>query len=759
IPPSPPSTTLRSFLSQSLPAHMIPATFITLESLPLTPSGKIDRKALKATLSQAASQVAPPEKHTAPRTPTEELLTGIWSTVLGVKVGIQDNFFELGGHSLVATRVISQVRQVFGVEVPLRQLFEQPTIAAFASSLSSALQPPAPPIVPTVRSSNPPLSFAQQRQWFLAQLEPDSPFYNIPAAVRITGNLNLPALQRSLNQIIQRHEILRTAFSSVDGQPIQVISPDFQLDIPLLDLSALPVAVQQQQLENLADWQAKQPIRIDRLPLLRVQSMRLSDAEHGILLTLHHIIADGWSMGVLIQELATLYPAFSQNQTTSLPTSLPTLLPTSLPTSLPELTVQYVDFATWQHARQEELTTQLNYWQQQLANLPILELPTDRPRPAVRSLQGSTYRFSLSPSLTAALKQLSLQLGSTLFMTLLAAFQILLHRYTGSHDLVVGTAIANRNRAEIEGLIGFFVNMLALRTDLSGNPTFEELLHRVREVALSAYAHQDLPFEQLVDALQPQRSLSYTPLFQVMFVLQNAPFSELQMEGLQWTPMISDSGTAKFDLTLSMQETADELTGTLEYSLDLFELPTIQRLAGHLQTLLEAIVVNPEQHLSELPLLTAAEQQLLHTWNQIQTDYSTCYIHEVFESQVEQMPDAVALIYQDQQFSYLELNQKANQLAHYLRTLGATTETAVGIYLARSPAAIISILAVLKAGSTYLPLDPNLPSERLQLLIQDAQVQILISHTSHPIPHTSHPFAKSISIQTSPPSIATARIT
>jgi amino acid adenylation domain-containing protein/non-ribosomal peptide synthase protein (TIGR01720 family) len=715
-PTYPTISDLRSFLAHTLPTYMIPAAFVALPTFPLTPSGKLDRRSLLQILPTLPTATA------TPHTPTEELLVNIWADLLGIQPSIHDNFFELGGHSLLATRVISQIHQVFGSELPLRQIFETPTIAELAQSLSAAAnssrypQGIAPaPITPAPRLDSPPLSFAQQRQWFLHQLEPDSPLYTIPAAVEITGTLNVQAFQQSLNAILQRHEALRTAFLTQDGQPIQKILSHLEIECPIIDLSSLNLAEQQENIDRLLKQNATQAIAIHCPPLLRANLLHLNPQTHIVLLAIHHIVADGWSLGILLQELSTIYSAFSHQSTPS----------------LPPLPVQYADFAIWQRSQTHLLEHQLTYWQEQLKDAPILELPTDHPRPAERTLQGANFSFCLSRSLTIALKQLSQKSGCTLFMTLLAAFQTLLHRYTGNDDLIVGTAIANRNRAEIERLIGFFINTLALRTDFSGNPTFTQLLHRVRATTLSAYAHQDLPFEQLVDTLHPQRSLSYTPLFQVMFVLQNAPFADMEIEGLQWVPLPSHSDTAKFDLTLSMQESDQGLTGTLEYSLDLFKPTTIQRLAGHLQTLVESIALNPDQPLSEICLLTATERQQFATWNQTQTLYPPCCIHEQFAAQVEQTPDAIALIYQSQTLTYTQLNQAANQLAHHLRSLGVGLETPVALCLERTPDLIITLLAILKAGGVYVPLDPTYPLERLRLILKDTQAKLLVTSSSY----------------------------
>jgi hypothetical protein len=473
-------------------------------------------------------------------------------------------------------------------------------------------------------------------------------------------------------------------------------------DPAVVDLRSLPEATHQAEVERLATSEAQQPFDLAMGPLLRATLLHLGEAEHVLLLTMHHIVSDGWSMGVLIRELAALYEAFSSGS----------------PSPLPQLPIQYADFAHWQRQwlQGEVLAAQLSYWQQQLTGAPaLLELPTDRPRPAVWTFGGATQFLALPEPLSQKLKILSQRSGVTLFMTLLAAFQTLLYRYTGQEDICIGSPIANRNRSETEGLIGFFVNTLVLRTDMSENPSFQELLGRVREVTLGAYAHQDLPFEQLVEALQPERSLSHQPLFQVMFVLENTPISGLELPDLTISSLNIDSSTAKFDLTLSMEDTEQGLVGSLEYNTDLFDATTISRMLGHFQTLLEGIVVNPEQRLSDLPLLTQPErQQLLVEWNDTQVDYpkDVC-VHQLFEAQVEQTPEAVAVVFEDQQLTYGELNRRANQVAHHLRSLGVGPDTLVGICVERSLEMIVGFLGILKAGGAYVPLDPSYPQERL----------------------------------------------
>jgi len=717
---SPGVSELRHHLKAKLPEYMVPAVFMMLDQMPLSPNGKVDRRALPAP-DQARPDLA--ASYVAPRTATEEVMEAIWAEVLGLEpVGINDNFFELGGHSLLATQVMSRVRTAFEMEVPLRVLFEDQTVAALAARIEAVRQTEhgvkSSSMARVPRDREIPLSFAQRRLWFLNLMEPDSSFYNMPQTIRMSGVLNIQALHQTLNAIAARHEILRTTFAMVDGSPVQVIAPTISVPLPVIDLSELPEAQREAEMLYLATEEAQRSFDLTRGPLLRAKLLWLGADEHILLLTLHHIIGDGWSFSVLIRELMALYEAFL----------------TGKPSLLPELTIQYADFTVWQRQwlRGELHDRQLSYWEKQLDGLPQLELPTDRPRPTVQSFRGARQPFALSASLTKKLKTLSRQESATLFMTLLAAFQTLLARYTGQEDIVVGSPIANRNRAEIEGLIGFLVNTLALRTDLSGNPTFRELLGRVREVALGAYTHQDLPFEKLVEELQPERNLSHNPLFQVMFALQNAPSSTLELEGLTLHSLEIDRGIARFDLTLFIWEQAETLHGTVEYSTDLFDAATIRRMLGHFQVLLEGIVAHPDQHLSALPLLTDAERhQLLVEWNNTRTDYpkDQC-VHELFEAQARKSPEAVAVIFEDEQMTYDELNRRANQLAHYLRWQGVGPEVRVGIALERSIEMVVGLLGILKAGGAYVPLDPAYPAERLRFMLADAEVPVLVTQAS-----------------------------
>jgi amino acid adenylation domain-containing protein len=719
-----PSYILRDFLKEKLPDYMLPSFFIELEALPLTPNGKVDRRAL-VQLSINSCQL-PEETFVAPRTPEEELLAGIWAEILDVEqVGIHDNFFELGGHSLLATQVMSRIRDTFSCELPLRHLFESPTVSSLVAKIGTEQfgKTAVPPIPVIERAENLPLSFAQQRLWFLNQLEGGrSATYNMPAAVRLLGALHFTALEQSLTEMVQRHETLRTTFPRVeDGSPIQNIHQleGFSYQLSVTDLQSLAAEEQATEAQRLTSEEAQRPFDLAEGPLFRTTLLRVGPQEHVLLLTMHHIISDGWSIGVFVRDFVSLYKAFSQG-------GFYPLMP---------LPIQYADFAHWQRQwlTGEVLETQINYWQQQLAGSPaLLELPTDHPRPAIQTFRGSIQLFEINQELTKELKQIGHKDGATLFMTLLSAFVILLYRYSGQEDIVVGSPIANRNRSEVESLIGLFVNTLVLRTHLSGNKNFIDLLNQVRKVSLEAYAHQDIPLEQLLEALQPERNLSHSPLFQVMFVLQNAPREQLELSGLSLSVLDRESVTAKFDLTLFLEETEQGLKGSLEYNTDLFNADTIDRMAGHFQILLAGIVANSTQSIAELPLLTKAEQhQLLIEWNDTTVAYpDDLCIHQLFEAQVENTPDAVAVVFEEQQLTYQELNVRANQLAHHLQTLGVKPEVLVGICVERSLEMVIGLLGILKAGGAYLPLDPAYPLVRLAFMLEDAKVSVLLTQLS-----------------------------
>ncbi|WP_315790941.1 amino acid adenylation domain-containing protein [Fischerella sp. JS2] len=559
-----------------------------------------------------------------------------------------------------------------------------------------------------------PLSFAQQRLWFIQQLDPDNSAYNVFSALRIQGQLNVAVLEQTFTEIVRRHETLRTTFTTnASGEPIQVITPPQPLTLPIMDLTE--VSKPEEEVQQLVVKEAQQPFDLTK-SLLRLTLLRLGAAEHILLLTVHHIICDRWSMGIFVREMKALYEAFVNGK----------------PSPLPELPIQYADWAIWQRQwlQGQVLEQQLTYWQKQLqGNLPVLKLPSDQPRPVVPTYQGWQQSLVLSKPLSDALKDLSKKEGVTLFTLLLTAFNILLCKYTHQDDIIVGTDIANRNRVETEGLIGFLINTLVLRTSLSGNPSFRELLHRVREVMQGAYAHQDLPFEKLVEQLNPERTLSQmTPLFQVKFDLQLAQVEPPELSGLTVSPLAFDNGTAKFELRFNLSDTEQGIIGLVEYSTDLFNDSTITRMVQHFQTLLSGIVANPEQRLEALPLLSEAEQQqLLVEWNDTEAEYPNQCIHQLFAAQVERTPDAVAVVFQDEQLTYTQLNQRANQLAHYLQKLGVKPEVLVGICLPRSVEMLVGLLAILKAGGAYVPIDPAYPQQRLALMLEDAQVSVLLT--------------------------------
>ncbi|HEV3050105.1 MAG TPA: condensation domain-containing protein, partial [Longimicrobium sp.] len=709
---------LRAHLRQSLPEYMVPGAFVVLDRLPLTANGKVDRKALPAPELASAQ-----DRYVAPRTPTEEVLAGIWAEVLRLeRVGVEESFFELGGHSLLATRVVSRVRAVFGIELPLRALFEGPTVAELAvrvEEMRRAELPVLPPVVPAVRTGALPLSFAQERLWFIDRLEPGSSTYNIPTALRLAGAMDERALERALGEIVQRHEALRTIFPEADGSPVQVIVPFGGFALPVEDLSGLDDADREAAVRRRAGEEAARPFDLSAGPLFRAALLRLSAEEHVLLLSMHHVVSDGWSMGVLFRELSALYAAYREGRESP----------------LPELPVQYADYAVWQREQLagEVLDRQLAYWQERLADAPaLLELPTDHPRPAVQTYRGAAVPVQLSPELLERLQALGRSEGATLYMTLLAGFQVLLGKYAGSEDVVVGSPIAGRTRREVEELIGLFINTLVLRTDLSGDPSFRDTLRRVREATLGAYAHQELPFEKLVVELQPERSLSHSPLFQVMFALQNVGGGGGALPGLSLSGAGAAMEIAKFDLSLELAATPQGLRGALIYNTDLFERRTVERMTGHLARVLEQVAADADVRLSRLDLLGEAERALvLEEWNRTAAEVpaNRC-VHELFAEQAERTPGAVAVVHESESITYAELDARANQLAHYLRGLGVGSEVRVGLCVERSPEMVVSILAVLKAGGAYVPLDPEYPAERLAFMLQDAAVPVLLTQST-----------------------------
>ncbi|MDC0708183.1 amino acid adenylation domain-containing protein [Stigmatella sp. ncwal1] len=701
---------LAEYLKGQLTAAMVPSAFVVMEALPLTHNGKVDRKALPA--PEYGTEQA---EYVAPRTEMEKKLAGIWQEVLGVpRVGVSDNFFDLGGHSLIAIQVISRVREAARVELPVRALFEEPTVSGLAARVealaASGGTSSLPPVVPMPRGAVAPLSYAQQRLWVLGQLEPHSPLYNVPGALRLSGQLNVSALERSLSEIVTRHEALRTTFELEGSQPAQRIGKAGAIPLEVVDLSHLEPGARASELQRLGGEEARKPFDLSQGPLMRARLLKLEPAEHVLLMTMHHIVSDGWSVGVFFRELGALYGAFSAGQ----------------PSPLNTLKVQYADYAQWQRQwlQGEALDKHLAYWKTQLAGVEPLDLKTDRPRGAMQGARGDRYLFRLPKELEEGLKALSRKQGTTLFMTMLAGFNALLARYTRQQDIVVGTSVANRGQAEIEELIGFFVNTLALRTQVDGNPRFTELLDRVRKVTLEAYTHQEAPFDRVVEAVQPERDLTRTPLFQVAFELQKAPASSLKLEGLTLGLEELNTGTSKFDLLLTMVDGPEGLHGGVEYNTELYERKTVERLMSHYQVLLKGAVEQPEARLWQLPVVGEAERQtVVEKWNQTGREEGPELFCELFEQQVEKTPEAVAVVCGEQALSYRELNAQANRVAHALKAQGAGLEKVVGVVQERGVGYLVSLLGVLKADAVYLPLDPALPASRLAGLVKQSGCQ------------------------------------
>ena len=664
-------------------------------------------------------------EYAAAGTEPERRMVGVWERLLGIEgIGIDDNFFELGGHSLLATQVVSRIRAEMRVEVALRSMFEEPTVRGLVRQIEQQSAAGAAAmwaeaergeIKRVNRSGEIPLSYAQQRLWFVNQLEPGSAVYNIPLGLRMIGPVELDVLERSLSEIVRRHEVLRTSFGSLEGRAFQIIREAEAVKLPLIDISNMEVEEREEELQRIASREALEPFDL-RGNLLRLKLVKLGEEDHVSLATMHHIISDDWSLGVLTSEATALYRAFSAGE----------------PSPLPELPVQYADYAVWQREwlQGEALEQQLSYWRQHLAGAPhVINLPFDRPRPPAQSYRGAHLPVWFGKSLSEQFSRLGQQEGVTMYMILLAAFQLLLSRYSGQNDVVVGTSVANRTRAETEGLIGFFINNLALRTNLEGQPSWRTLLMRVREVALGAYAHQEMPFEKLVEELQPERDLSHHPLFQVMLTFLNAPKEQLQLKGLELSQVGTDVGVSKFDITLFLQETEDGVGGGIEYNTDLFEAETINRLLQHYGKLLEAMVGDPEQLIVHAELLSEAERhQLLVRWNETEVDLPVdqC-VHWLFEEQVKRTPDAAAVVFQTQSLTFAELNRRANQLSHHLQNLGVGPEVLVGLCVERSLEMVIGLLGILKAGGAYVPLDPAYPLDRLSFMLEDAAVPVLLT--------------------------------
>ncbi len=710
---------LRAGLAEKLPAHMVPASFC--------PASPPCRGPPTAKCSTAGCFRRPGRRRgkaaarAAPRTPVEELLAAIWAAVLGVgHVGADDRFFDLGGALLLATQVISRVRRAFGVDLPLRELFQHPTVAGLARRVEAARGGAAARrrrSWPERRAGRDlPLSFAQQRLWFLDRLQPESAAYNLPASLRLTGPLDVAALHGAFVAIVGRHEALRTRFPAA-GKPVQRIEPAARVELPLVDLGGLAPGAREEEAARLSREEARRPFSLAKGPLLRLLLVRCGAGEHDLLATLHHIVSDAWSLGVLLREVAAFYGA----------------LPAGVSSGLPDLPVQYADFTIWQIRRLSAgaLAERLAFWTARLAEAPVLALPTDRPRPPVQSFRGAMESVPLRPAGDGALDRLAARRTATPFLVLLAAWSALLARYSGQDDVVVGVPVAGRDRVETEPLIGFFVNTLALRCEAAPAATFGGLLEGVREAWLEASAHQDLPFEKIVEQLRPGRSLSHAPLFQVMLAFEAAPARPVELRGLTTRRIEPGTGTAKFDLTLYARAGEDGLQASLEYALDLFDRPTAVRLLRHLTTLLAAAVDGPESRLADLPLLEAGERhQLLMGWNAGPAAGAPAVaVHERFAAQAAAWPDREAVVCDGRSWSYGELDRRSNALAWRLRHLGAGPERLVAVCAERCLELVAALLAVLKAGAAYVPLDPAYPRERLAFMLEDAGAPVLITQS------------------------------
>ncbi|MEW5931733.1 MAG: amino acid adenylation domain-containing protein, partial [Gemmatimonadota bacterium] len=689
---------LRAWVGRSLPEHMVPAAVVVLDALPLTPNGKVDRSALPDPEWTAG------EGYVAPRTPDEEIVAGILAELLGVeRVGAHDDFFALGGHSLLATRVVSRLRAVLGAELPLRAVFEAPTAAGIAERVRLHRGEAAPPVVPVPRDGPLPLSFSQERLWFMDRMEPVNAHHNIAFALRLEGALDTRALRGALAGIVRRHESLRTVFREVDGRPAQVVLPPAGLRLPCVDLGALPEPAREAAMQGLALAEMRRPTDLEAGPLARTTLVRMGPEHHALVLMIHHSVADAWSFGVLYRELGALYSARVRGE----------------PPPLAPLPVQYGDYAAWQRARLtgDTLERQLGFWRDRLAGAPVLlDLPTDRPRPALQTHRAATYHAGVSADTAARLRALDRREGVTPFMTFLAALCVLLRRRSGQDDVVVGTPIAGRTRAETEGLIGFFVNMLALRTRLGGDPGFRELLGRVRETTLGAYSHQDVPFERLLEELKVQRSLAHSSVYQVMLVLHNAEVEPPRLPGLRATGIPVQAQATPFDLSLVVaQEPDGRVRTSFTYNADLFDEATIASFGAQLAAILEEAAADPERPLSRLaPVLDEERALQVERWSETARPLASGHpVHHLVRGVALRTPDAPAVVQEGAAtLTHAELDRRADALAARLAALGVGPEARVALCLERSPEMLVALLAVLKAGGCYVPVDPAYPADR-----------------------------------------------
>ncbi len=729
------ATTLRQFLQQKLPHYMIPSAFVTLTEMPLSPNGKIDRQALPAPAMLSPNLI---EAYVAPKTAQEKKIAELWAQVLQVeRVGLYDNFFELGGHSLLATQVISRVKNRLDVEFPLRRLFENPTVSAMSTAITQIRQAATvtPSAIEPVPHNKPlPLSFAQERMWFLYQLAPNDSAYHIPVPIRYDQAVDVAALQKALDALVIRHESLRTIFPSSDGIPHQVIEPPFTVFINEVDLTHIPTEEQETAVVRLLQTDSNQTYNLATIPPWRFTLFCLANDSYVFYFSFHHIIFDQWSGVILWQDLDDFYQAFLKNDT-------PALIP---------LSIQYADFAVWQRnwLQGKPLKAMMGYWYRQLADMPVLNMPTDSPRPPIQSYQGATEFLILPDSLAKELHAFSRKSQVSLFMLVFAAFKLLLARYTGQTDIAIGVPIANRYRLEIEPIIGTFVNTLVVRSDLSGNPPFAELLERVRDVLLDAYAHQEMPFEKLVDKLSNTRDLSHTPIIQILFNMVNTPIEHARVDNARLSSLLFDRGAAQFDISVSIileEHFPVDPQIAVEYNTDLFTSETIKRFLSHYKELLTAVIAAPHQPISNYEMLTTTErQQLLQGWNQTEMAYprQSC-LHELIVEQAELRPEQTAVSFQNQSLTYQQLDRRSTQVARHLQTLGVGAESIVGIFIERSVEMVVGLLGILKAGGTYLPIDPTFPSERLAFMVEDAQVDIILTQSTlvndEPAAEAAHP--------------------
>jgi amino acid adenylation domain-containing protein len=708
---------MRQKLAQRLPDYMVPAAIIELENLPLTPNGKLDRKALPEPKLGSTSIWR------APRDPKEEILCSLFAEVLGLeRIGIDDNFFELGGHSLLAVRLLSRVRATLDAELQVRTLFDAPSVAQLSPLLreSGSARPQLSSVFSQSRPERLPLSFAQQRLWFLDRLGRSSTEYNMPAALRLRGELDPEILETAINTVISRHEILRTRFIEMNGEPAQVIEPELKIVLPLEDLTGFDEEQKWKRVSASMHEEGGQAFDLARGPMLRMKLLKLSEHDHILLRTMHHIVSDGWSEEIFNRELTLLYEALRAGREN--------------PLQPPAL--QYADFALWQRAwlEEEALAQGLSYWKRQLAGIPEqLDLPTDRPRPPLQTFRAELCQAKLEADQLTGLKRLCRDQQTTLYMSLLAVFGVLLGRYSRQEDIVVGSPIANRREVELEEMIGFFVNTLVMRVKVMGEESTQELMAKVRRMALEAYEHQDLPFERLVEELSPQRSLNTTPIFQVVFALQDAPHAPEGMTGLEVEAVLGDELLVRYDLELHAWEKDSELVLSWLYNRDLFDRWRMEQMASHYLRLLEAMVADTGQRIASIDLLAAQERrQILEDWNQTTGEIPQATLVELFEEQVEKSPEAFAVLSQEQKLSYRELNERANRLAHLLIGMGIGPEDLVALALPRSPEMVVALLGVLKAGAAYLPLDPDYPTERLALMLEDALPALLLCLSETP---------------------------